>query len=127
MPIQHGIELLLRRDKARRDFESLEKKRSKGDKKVTSKARGSSPTMKVIRQHRKIDEDTLLLVKQAFSYMKQNPVEATKWYNRAKYALKEGDAPLLHHKDDVLAIWEYLERIVTIDKIEWVLDNEHLM
>lgn len=115
---------LVELDKARPYRDSLERKKSK---RKGSRPRAGSSTMKVIRQHRRIDEDTLLLVKQAWNYMKENPVEANKWYNRGKYALKEGETPKLHNKDDVLAIWEYLERIVPLDRIEWVLDNEHLV
>lgn len=124
--LSRTIEHLVIVDKARKDHQSLEKKRSKLTKR-SSKPSDGSPTMKVIRQHRRIDESTLLLVKQAWHYMKHNPVEANKWYNRAKYALKESDAPKLHNRDDVLAIWEYLERSIPLEQIDWILDNEHLV
>lgn len=119
------IEDLVRAEKATRDRESLEKKRAK-QVPGAARPRSGSDTVKVIRQHRRIDEDTLLLVKQAWNYMKLNPVEANKWYNRAKFSMKEKNAPRLFHKDDVLAIWEYLERMVPVETIDWVLDNEHL-
>lgn len=124
--LSDAIAELVELEKLRPDHDSLQKKRKKKTSKRSRPGRGSS-TMKVIRQHRRIDEDTLLLVKQAWNYMKQNPVEANKWYNRGKFALTDSDAPKLHNRDDVLAIWEYLERIVPLDRIEWVLDNEHLV
>lgn len=124
--IAKGIEVLITADKARPDEYSLEKKKIK---EITQPKQRGTSKMKVIRQHRRIDEDTLLLVKQAWNYMKHNPVEANKWYNRAKYSLKDRDQdqPTLHHKDDVLAIWEYLERMIQLETIDWILDNEHIV
>jgi hypothetical protein len=122
--LSQSIQYLLRAEQAYRDHDSLQKKISKESQKSSKPKR--SATMKVIRQRRRIEEDTLLLVKQAWNYVKENPHEAMKWYNRGKYALK-ADVPKLQRKDDVLAIWEYLERSVPLETIEWVLDNEHLV
>lgn len=124
--LSQAIQHLIRLENAHPDRESLERKRSKQEKAKVRHPKGTA-RVKVIRQHRRIDEDTLLLVKQAWIYMKHNPVQAMKWYNRAKYSLKEKESPVLHHKDDVLAIWEYLERMISLETIDWVLDNEHLV
>jgi hypothetical protein len=123
--LSQTIQYLLTAEQAYRDVGSMQKKIRKESQRSSRPAEGAA-TIKVIRQRRRIDQDTLLLVKQAWFYLKENPHEAMKWYNRAKYALKT-DVPKLQRKDDVLAIWEYLERSVLIEVIEWVLDNEHLV
>ncbi|HJW92847.1 MAG TPA: hypothetical protein VJ901_04455, partial [Thermoanaerobaculia bacterium] len=70
--------------------------------------------MKVFRSEQ-IPPDQVMLIQHARERLRSHPDEALKWYNRAKYALVEDDTAIgesLRHRDDVLAVWEYLERSV---------------
>jgi len=116
-----ALEKLLRAYSARPAADSLEKKRAKLEKKVQKK--DHDRTFRVIRQTRQIPADQLLMVQQARRYLTANPNEATKWYNRAKYAVSATTKGLAH-RDNVLAVWEYLERSVELETVVWVFDNE---
>jgi len=49
------------------------------------------------------------------------PEEAQKWYQRAKYAITHGATNVeiehIHNREEVLAVWEYLERSLDIPTI----------
>jgi Tfp pilus assembly protein PilZ len=71
----------------------------------------------------RVPDDVILLVRQTRLRLQANPAENVKWLNRAKYSLDEAGVQI-HHRDDVLAVWEYLERSVELDIIARVLDSK---
>ena len=106
---------------ARPDTASLERKR-----KVLierARARAGTPTMKTVAiRPPEIPSDHMLLIQQARARLQAMPEEAIKWYNRAKYSqasMPDGH----HHRDEIVAIWEYLERMIDINVIARVLDQ----
>ncbi|MGA7616446.1 MAG: PilZ domain-containing protein [Thermoanaerobaculia bacterium] len=74
----------------------------------------------------RVSSDELLLVQHARERLHLNPDEARKWYNRAKFSLIAAGEAHMPYREDVLAIWEYLERSVDLDVITQVLEEEHL-
>jgi len=74
-----------------------------------------------------VPADQALLVQHARERLRANPDEAAKWYNRARFATDEEGgqlvaAELIRHRQDVLAVWEYLERTVPIAVVMRVFD-----
>lgn len=112
-----AIERLLEANLLRPDSLSLEKKRKAlADK---EKAR-QHPGFKLVGQKPRIPDDVILLVRQTRNRLKDNPEESVKWYNRAKFSLDQSGVQI-HQRDEVLAIWEYLERSVEIDIITRII------
>ena len=71
------------------------------------------------------DEEVAEVIKVAHRFG-ADPMEATRWYARAKYALSDErvrkSAPLkMRDRDEVLAIWEYLDRRIEIAKVSAVV------
>ena len=100
----------------RPDEQSLERKRKKV--RDLAKERASRPVIKFIRNTGPALEQTRTIT-EARRYLRSNPVEALRWYNRAKYSLSEEQIRTLEEmnvsfRDDVLAVWEYLERKIPI-------------
>ncbi|HVT03995.1 MAG TPA: hypothetical protein VHL58_11560 [Thermoanaerobaculia bacterium] len=82
-----------------------------------------NPQVKVIRQKAtEIPTDQLLLIQQARERLKSQPDEAVKWYNRAKFSLQGTDH--MHHREEVLAVWEYLDRTVDVSVIARVFGDK---
>ena len=110
---------------ARRDVESLERKRQRLIERELEKT--SKVTMKVLRTDADVSPDQMLLIQHARERLRLNPDEAVKWYNRAKFAISTDSAhlptELIPHRDDVLAIWEYLERSVELSTIVRVFEK----
>lgn len=107
----------------RRDTESLERKRRKLFDR--EQERSGKPTVKVIRSE-EIPSDQALLVQHARERLLADPEEARKWYNRARYAIVESAAPIaaeIRGREDVLAVWEYLERSVPLSTIVRLFDR----
>ena len=101
----------------RRDTESLERKRRKFVER--EQERSSKPSIKVVRTE-DIPPDQALLIQHARERLQNDPEEALKWYNRARYAIVESSAPIaaeIRGREDVLAVWEYLERSVPLSTI----------
>lgn len=103
----------------RRDFDSLERKRRRLAEKEHE--RQQQPTVKII-QH-EISAEQVLLVQHARERLRANPEEATRWFNRAKFA-PEGASEHIPHREDVLAVWEYLERTVDLATIIKVFEKK---
>jgi len=81
------------------------------------------PQVKLILQKaQEIPGDQLLLIQQARERLQTHPDEAVKWYNRAKFSLGEGLQ--IHHREDVLAVWEYLERTIDINVVARVFGEK---
>ena len=61
--------------------------------------------------------------------LKGNFDEAQKWYSRAYFALRDGRTPLsaelTRYPEDVLAVWEYLERSMPLSTIKRIFDREN--
>lgn len=98
------------------DPESLDRKRRK----IASRAATKQPAIKFLPQVF-VAPDQLLLIQQARDRLRSRPEEAIKWYNRGRYAMAEHHARLqdieVSYREEVFAIWEYLERsldLVTI-------------
>ena len=120
-----AIEILARQGVVRKESDSLERKR------VTLEERGhqrqTRPIIKFARHGRDADTDTALLIIQARDRLRANPDEALRWYNRAKYSIIDSGSPVatdqLRHREEALAVWEYLERTIDLDTIERVFDR----
>lgn len=73
-----------------------------------------------------VTDDEVALVVRAAQHFASDPVDASRWYGRARFALSDEhvrrDAPPRpRDREEVLGIWEYLERQVDIPKIAGVL------
>jgi hypothetical protein len=114
-----ALRSLLDHGAVRRDLDSLERKRRR----LLEKERElhQKPTVKVI-QH-EVSAEQVLLVQHARERLRANPEEATKWFNRAKF-VPEGAPEHIPHREDVLAVWEYLERTVDLATIIKVFERK---
>jgi len=101
----------------KRDTESLARKRRKFVEREQEKS--SKPSVKMIKTE-EASPDQALLIQHARERLQNDPEEALKWYNRARYAIVESSAPIaaeIRGREDVLAVWEYLERSVPLSTI----------
>jgi hypothetical protein len=109
----------------RRDEHSLQRKRERAEEKHLERLR--QPQVKVIRPDHDIPTDTVLLIEHARTRLRGDPEEARKWYNRARFALTEehsrAGAESIRHREDVLAVWEYLERSIDLATIVRVFER----
>jgi hypothetical protein len=105
------------------DRESLERKRQQ------LQERSRPPLMKLIRPEQTIPPDHILIVQQARERLKTHPDEALKWYNRARFSLTNdasgaAAAEMIDFREDLLAVWEYLERSIDLLTIVRVLEKK---
>jgi hypothetical protein len=101
------------------DEESLERKRKRIEDR--EKAKAGQPIMKHVPTEPDISPDQVLLIQHARARLKENFDEAQKWYSRAYFALRSaGEAA--RYPEDVLAVWEYLQRSVPLAVIKRVFD-----
>jgi hypothetical protein len=110
-----AINVLAGQGRIRRDAVSLERKKKKLEQREQQKQ--GLPIMRVPQSAPSIPPDLVLLVQHARDRLRDNPNEATKWYNRARYSLAEGSFTNIPHREEVLAVWEYLERSIEIQTI----------
>lgn len=114
---EHGV--------IKRDTESLERKRKRHEEREQEKV--GKPIMKHVPTESDISPDQVLLIQHARTRLKENFDEAQKWYSRAYFALRDGrtgvGAELMKYPEDVLAVWEYLERSVPLTTIKRVFDT----
>jgi hypothetical protein len=73
-----------------------------------------------------VSDEEMALVTNAVQKFASDPVEASRWYSRARFALSDENvrrvAPTRpRDREEVLGVWEYLERKVDIDKISGVM------
>ena len=71
-------------------------------------------------------DDEIALVLKATQRFAADPLEATRWYGRGKFALSEEHVRRLapakaRDREEVLAVWEFLERQVALDKVSSIL------
>lgn len=118
-----ALHALAKQHLLQRDSESLDRKRERAAARESEKA--AKPTVKLLRvEHDTIPPDQLLLVQHARERLRTNPEEAKKWYNRARFAVTDDDASdTMHHREEVLAVWEYLERTVPLAVIARVFEK----
>lgn len=101
----------------RADADSLDRKRQLLAQREA--ARSGKPVVKYLHPDAGVAADQAPLVRHARERLRANPEEARKWYHRAKFAILEdgtaiGASEILRDRDDVLAVWEYLERTVDL-------------
>jgi len=114
-----AMQTLLRYGLIKRDDDSLNRKRKRLEEKEQEKA--GKPVMKFVPSEPDISPDQVLLIQHARERLKDNFDEAQKWYSRAYFALRStGEAT--RYPEDVLAVWEYLERSVPLSVIKRVFD-----
>lgn len=73
-----------------------------------------------------VSDDEVAAVMNAMQKFADDPVEANRWYGRGRFALSDEDvrrsAPARpREREEVLGIWEYLERQVEIPKVAGIL------
>jgi hypothetical protein len=123
--VEAALRQLVERGSAFPERDSIEKKR----KAIRDKAkeRAARTAVKTITTRTAdLTTDQLLMINHARERLQSHPDEAKKWYARARYALSEDqsrvEAPM-HYREDVLAVWEYLERSVDLEKILRVFEE----
>ncbi|MEO8215925.1 MAG: hypothetical protein ABI718_02470 [Acidobacteriota bacterium] len=74
-----------------------------------------------------ITEEVILLIEEAREQLARSYEESLKWYQRARFSLSEESVQKetqdIHHREDVLAVWEFLGRSVEIATIASVFDR----
>jgi len=106
------LEKLMKQGAIKPDPESLGRKR---------KWVVTPPVMKPVPTQPDISPDQVLLIRHAYERLKENFDEAQKWYSRGYFALPSSEAS--RYPEDVLAVWEYLERSVPLATIQRVLSS----
>ena len=118
-----AIERLLERAVIHRDSESLEHKRKLREEREMAKK--AVPTVRMIHINDEVPSHQALLIEHARDRLRANPDEAQKWYSRAYFAIRQGQTPMAaemaRYHEDVLAIWEYLERSLSLPVIAKVI------
>jgi hypothetical protein len=108
-----------------KDDESLNRKRKREEEREQEKV--GKPIVRAVATESDISPDQVLLIQHARARLKDNFDEAQKWYSRAYFALRDGrtgnTAELMRYPEDVLAVWEYLERSVPLSIIKRVFDQ----
>jgi hypothetical protein len=95
------------------------------DEKTTKVERKETP-----QPLRSVSDDEVAAILKALRRLTSDPIEANRWYTRARFALSEPQvrraAPVrAADRDQVLGIWEYLERRIDIAKIAGVVNWSH--
>jgi hypothetical protein len=110
----------------RRDPDALERKRQYIENKQQQQQQRQSGAFKpVALPADAIPADQARIIRQARSLLRTHPEEAQKWYNRARYAsnvVSPAGAEMVRDRDEVLAVWEYLQRTVPIPVIVRVFE-----
>ncbi|HYI10012.1 MAG TPA: PilZ domain-containing protein [Thermoanaerobaculia bacterium] len=88
-----------------------------------ARSRRSEDTLSVLSG---ISDEEMALVTAALEKFTNDPIEANRWYSRARFALADENVrraapPRPCDREEVLGIWEYLERQVDISKIAGVM------
>jgi hypothetical protein len=71
-------------------------------------------------------DDEIALVLKATQRFAADPLEATRWYGRGKFALSDEHVrraapPKPRDREEALAVWEFLERQVALEKVSSIL------
>ena len=105
-----------------KDDDSLNRKRKNLEAREQEKS--VKPTMKVVPTEPDVSPDQVLLIQHARRRLKENFDEAQKWYSRAYFALRNTSSDPTRYPEDVLAVWEYLERSVPLAIIQRVFNQD---
>jgi hypothetical protein len=67
-------------------------------------------------------DDEIALITSAMQKFASDPIEASRWYSRARFALSDENVRRVaprkaRDREEVLGIWEYLERQIEIEKV----------
>lgn len=120
-----AMQMLSEHEVIKKDTESLDRKRQRHEEREQEKL--GKPTMKHVPTEPDISPDQVLLIQHARERLRSNFDEAQKWYSRAYFALRDGrtgvSGELMRYPEDVLAVWEYLERSVPLSTIKRVFDQ----
>ena len=107
------------------DTMSLARKKKRFEERAQDKV--GKPIVRMVPTESDISPDQVLLVQHARARLKDNFDEAQKWYSRAYFAVRDGRAgkaaDVSRYPEDVLAVWEYLERSVPLATIKRVFDQ----
>jgi hypothetical protein len=99
----------------RRDLESLERKRRLLI--AREREKSGKPVMTLLRAEPDVPADQRLLIEQVRSRLRANPDETARLYER----IAAGDRR--DERQDVLAVWEYLERTIELATIVKVFEK----
>lgn len=115
--LETSLNRLMQMDLVRADEKSIDRKREILREKA--KQRAAHSAVKTITTSQNLSADEQLMIQHARERLHTHPEEAVKWFARAKFAPIEVQSriQLSHYKEDILAVWEYLERTIDIDKI----------
>lgn len=120
-----SLQALVDQSVIRRDDESLERKRKRLAERESDKT--AKPVVKLIRPEMDVTPDQVLLIQHARERLRTNPDEKIKWSNRARFAVAESESHLasdaIRDRDEVLAVWEYLDRTIDLSTIVKVFQN----
>lgn len=107
------------------DNESMARK----EQRLMDRQQERKSAIKVLRTTEVIPSDQILLVQHARERLRANPEEAQKWYNRARFALAEtpGSTDPIPNREEVLAVWEYLERTIDVNTIVQVFERMRIV
>jgi len=126
--LARSIGFLIKSGRVHLDSHSLERKKLAQEEKAR---RAANPVMKLVstRKELEISADQVLLIQHARDRLKSNPQEAMKWYNRAKFSMNEQAVKgtsdsVMPFKEEVIAVWEYLERTIDLPRIAQVFDMQ---
>ncbi|HUP50794.1 MAG TPA: hypothetical protein VNA04_18625 [Thermoanaerobaculia bacterium] len=113
-----ALHQLIKGGAMRRETDTLENKRRRLLERMAEKNR---PGIRIVSDGPEVPQDQLLLVQHARERLLADPEEAQKWYHRAKYAVTHGATNIeiesIRNREEVLAVWEYLERSLDIPTI----------
>ena len=124
--ITSAIQALSDQRVLRRDPDALDRKRKLLQKKEDERS-APKPTMKMVHLESDVSSDQNLLIQHARERLMANPEEAKLWYDRARYAIVETGVAVaaeIRNREDVLAVWEYLERSVSLSIIARAFDGK---
>lgn len=126
--LARSIGFLIRSGRVYPDKHSLERKKQAQEDKAK---RAAHPVMKLVltKKELEISADQVLLIQHARDRFKSNPQEALKWYNRAKFSMNEQAVKgtsdsVMPFKEEVIAVWEYLERTIDLPTIAQVFEMQ---
>lgn len=118
---QEALESLEARGLARIDEEALKRKREALARKQQQRREGQTPMP--IKTAPEIPPQQVLLIQHARDQLRGNPDEAQKWYRRARFSPPVVDGKAIPYREDVIAIWEYLERSIDIHVVAKVFGD----
>jgi hypothetical protein len=118
---QEALDSLEARGLARIDEEALQRKREALARKRQQRQQSQTPMP--ITTIPRISPEQVLLIQHALDQLRSNPDEAQKWYQRARFSPPVVDGKPIPYREDVIAIWEYLERSIDIHVVAKVFGD----